>query len=79
MARHFHVVMSQSGFVNDYFSDAYATEEEAQDALRSYVDTDLEDGAVEWEWESDTRCVEADGEATVEIQSCDLQCDQYWG
>ena len=75
MARHYHVVMSQDGFSNDYFSTAYATEEEAEDALRNYVDTDLEDGTVEWECESDERCVEADGEATVEIQPCDLQCD----
>jgi hypothetical protein len=76
MARHYHVVMSRGGFTNDYFSSAYRTEEEAEVALQNYVDTDLEDRTVVWEW-AEHRYVDPDSEATVEIRSCDRKCDRY--
>lgn len=76
MARHYHVVMSQDGMTNDYFSSAYATEEDAEEALQNYFDTDQEDGTVAWE-DDGNRYVDPESEAYIEIQPCDLQCDVY--
>jgi hypothetical protein len=67
--------MSPNGMWNDYLSMPYATREAAHDALMHYVDTDLEDGAVDWEQASDDRYVDPDGEATVEVRVCDEPCE----
>ncbi len=58
----------------DFFSSAYATEDEAQAGLRLYVDTDLDEGTVEWEWEDMNSCVEANGKATVKVETCEESC-----
>jgi len=74
MRKHYHIVTSPNGMCNDYFSVAYATRSEAPDALMLYVDTDLEDGTVDWDQASDDRYVDPDGGATVEVKECDQPC-----
>lgn len=74
MSKHFHVVMSRGGGLHDFFSSPYATRSKAQRELRLYVDADLEDELVNWEHESDDGFIESDGDAWVEIKTCEYPC-----
>ena len=77
MSKHYHVVMSPNGMWNDYFSTAYATREAAHRALMHYVDTDLEDGTVDWDPDpaSEDRYIDPNGEATVAVKTCNEPCE----